>query len=132
MILFGPKSLSKKYPITVGGRTKGSVKSTSINPLKIAGSFEVYQAAAIPAKNTMTHEINATLSELKSGYQSMMFYFAIANPTDAKISAAFSDFRKSRKSFAVAECFDDLMTAAGYITGVLRVPAGGSAMTFSL
>ena len=131
IIRFGPNRLSKNYPITVGGRTKGSVKITSMNPLKSAGSLEVYQAATIPAKNTMTHEINATLNELKRGYQSI-FYFASAKPTDEKISLALSDFRNSRKFFARSAFFEAFKTAAGYITGVLRVPAGGSAMTLNL
>ena len=72
--------------MTVGGKTKGSVKITSMIPFMVVGSFEVYQAAAIPVKNTITLDINATLNELTSGYQSI--YFAEAKPTDSKIFLA--------------------------------------------
>lgn len=133
IILLVPKSLNKKYPITVGGKTKGNVNITSRKPRIINGSFDAYHAAVIPIKKTIKHEIKATLSELNSGNKSIIYYFAIKNPTDSKISFALSEnFRNKRKFLARDSFFEFLMTAAGYITGVFRVPVGGSAIIFNL
>lgn len=63
-----PKSLRRKYLVTVGGKTRGRVNTALTTPRIMVESFDTHQAAIILVKNIITYETNATLRPRKLVY----------------------------------------------------------------
>ena len=70
----GPNRSSSSQPTTVGGSTRGRVRTTSRTPFTSRGSRAIRWAQKMPRKNTATVEMAAILMELKRGYQSKRFH----------------------------------------------------------
>lgn len=66
-----PGAMQQEEPTTVGGRTSGSVRTTSSTPLTTRGAQATTLARNMPRKYTIAVEIAAILTELYSGYQSV-------------------------------------------------------------
>ena len=101
--LFRPKITNKKKPVTVGGKTIGSVKIVSKNQLAFLLKLRLKRAKMIPNIKTNKVASKVDFSEIKKGEISNIYLITV-KPYLANKAVASSENRYSSNFLASSKC----------------------------